>query len=179
VLTMKACRNCSFSGHYYTGCQRQGVRLQYAHELPGRLSPRSNARWWQERIAEMRQKQGDRCAICQRKVKLVVDHNHGCCSNKRGCVRCVRGLLCNQCNSGIGMLGDSATRVAAAARYLEERPLPDLQTYRAESRRRADAGDNYDPTRPAWRYPQTVVSENDKAEALGRLTKSPGGLQPT
>ena len=53
------------------------------------------------------------CAICQTaptKKKLVVDHCHA--TGK------VRGLLCDACNTGIGYLGDSSTRVEGALWYL-------------------------------------------------------------
>lgn len=54
-----------------------------------------------ERWQAMYDKQGGRCAICQRKAKLNVDHNHGCpngCTGARSCGMCVRGLLCYDCN---------------------------------------------------------------------------------
>lgn len=56
-----------------------------------------------------------RCAICgqlpARGSRLVPDHDHDTGQ--------VRGLLCSQCNSGIGLLGDSPARLRAAAEYLE------------------------------------------------------------
>lgn len=54
------------------------------------------------------------CAICNEPNSfarpLHVDHCH---VSKR-----IRGLLCGECNTGIGKLGDSAEGVAAALRYL-------------------------------------------------------------
>lgn len=62
------------------------------------------------------EKQGGKCAICAstkpggRFNTFIVDHDHD--------TNVVRGLLCNECNMGIGKLGDNPVRVAAAARYL-------------------------------------------------------------
>lgn len=70
-------------------------------------------------------KQGGRCALCPRTVPggrwnaWHVDHDHHHCPGRRGCGECVRGLLCNWCNVGIGMLGDDAHRIRAAASYVE------------------------------------------------------------
>jgi Recombination endonuclease VII len=54
------------------------------------------------------------CAICKRPPQyraLCVDH---CRVTKR-----VRGLLCNNCNTGLGLFGDDPVRLRAAAAYLE------------------------------------------------------------
>lgn len=56
------------------------------------------------------------CAICKRKPsvrRLDVDHNH-----KTGKVR---GLLCNQCNSSLGMMGESVERLQVAIAYLQNK----------------------------------------------------------
>jgi len=52
------------------------------------------------------------CGVCSKasKISLCVDHDH-----KTGVVR---GLLCRQCNSAIGQLGDNIEGVASALRYL-------------------------------------------------------------
>lgn len=57
--------------------------------------------------------QGGRCAICSRVYgsALVVDHCHE--------TGAVRGMLCHQCNRGLGQLRDSLELVRAAADYLE------------------------------------------------------------
>lgn len=59
--------------------------------------------------------QKGRCAICCKENRaghrLCVDHSHSSGA--------VRGLLCHDCNRGIGLLGDSSARLRAAAKYLE------------------------------------------------------------
>ena len=69
------------------------------------------------------EKQHGRCAICDRDEEtlraartrkyqwLYVDHDH--LTGK------IRGLLCNDCNAGLGLLADSLQRAKAVVRYLE------------------------------------------------------------
>jgi hypothetical protein len=68
--------------------------------------------------------QGRRCAICGvTQAKWVIDHDHACCEGERRkqvktCGRCVRGILCDPCNTGLGRFGDSAAVLLRAAAYL-------------------------------------------------------------
>ena len=51
-----------------------------------------------------------RCGICDKEKPLVIDHNHE--TGK------IRGLLCSECNTGIGLLQDSIEVIRAAEGYL-------------------------------------------------------------
>jgi hypothetical protein len=57
-----------------------------------------------------------KCKICNSKFtkqnKLCVDHNH-----KTGIVR---GILCNSCNSGLGMFNENVTDMLTAIEYLKQ-----------------------------------------------------------
>lgn len=53
-----------------------------------------------------------------RSALLVVDHDHACCPGERSCGVCVRGFLCGNCNSAIGLLGDSVDVALRASAYL-------------------------------------------------------------
>ena len=55
--------------------------------------------------------QNAKCAICLKVRRLVVDHNH--VTGK------VRSLLCRQCNTGIGLLGESHEKLTNAMNYLK------------------------------------------------------------
>lgn len=57
------------------------------------------------------QKQNGLCAICNRELSLQIDHRH--LSQE------FRGLLCRDCNLGLGNFGDSIDRLRAAVIYLQ------------------------------------------------------------
>lgn len=65
---------------------------------------------------ELLQQQGGVCAICGSECptgnRLAVDHCHE--------TGAVRGLLCLDCNSGLGRFKDSLERLASARQYLED-----------------------------------------------------------
>lgn len=89
----------------YKRCQRHGVSFQ--------------------KYLEMLEAQGGVCAICKghqknKKRAFCIDHDHACCIGKRGCGKCVRGLLCDSCNWMLGSAYDSIERLQAAIDYLKK-----------------------------------------------------------
>ncbi len=65
--------------------------------------------------------QNELCAICKNKpVKsLHIDHDHTCCVGAYSCGKCVRGLLCGDCNKAIGLLGENIDTFYAAVEYIK------------------------------------------------------------
>ena len=63
------------------------------------------------------------CAICGGVNKsgkaLSVDHDHSCCAVGKGCGKCIRQLLCDACNRGLGHFKDNPAFLRAAAEYVE------------------------------------------------------------
>ena len=81
----------------------------------------------EEAFAALIVAQGGQCAICGTTEPggsgaWHVDHDHACCPGRVTCGgKCIRGLLCNRCNVGVGMFLDNAETLRAAADYLEKR----------------------------------------------------------
>jgi len=74
-----------------------------------------------DRYYSLLEEQDHKCKICgdegftmkdEHKLKLVVDHDH-----KTGAVR---GLLCHNCNRGLGLFQDNKENLQAAIAYLKE-----------------------------------------------------------
>ena len=76
-----------------------------------------------KRLRRKHPRETDKCAICNRKTKLLLDHCH--------VSGVFRGFLCTPCNTGIALLGDNKEGVERALRYLSQRSAvnsgPDLQ----------------------------------------------------
>lgn len=64
------------------------------------------------------------CPLCQRPPSgsgtslWAIDHDHGCCSGTATCGKCVRGLICHNCNKTLGLVGDSVETLLAMVEYL-------------------------------------------------------------
>ena len=71
----------------------------------------------ERKYRQMWREQGGRCCICSTQFEDeshgVVDHNH---STKH-----VRGLLCEECNLGLGNFKDNPYYMRRAANYVEQR----------------------------------------------------------
>lgn len=61
---------------------------------------------------QMVDNQNSKCLICKNEYPLYVDHNHT--THK------VRGLLCSDCNSGIGLLKEDENILLSAIKYIKE-----------------------------------------------------------
>jgi hypothetical protein len=70
--------------------------------------------------------QGIACKICRkpfdpekiRGKRGSIDHDHACCPGPYSCGKCVRGILCTNCNNILGQAHDDPKILRAAATYL-------------------------------------------------------------
>lgn len=109
-------------GHMYTckDCRRAKHKTKYDNDPDYRASYRNSKLKHKygidiDEYEALMQLQAGGCAICgglhSKGLNLVVDHDHQTGE--------VRGLLCDKCNSGIGLFGDDITKLRLAIRYLE------------------------------------------------------------
>lgn len=63
-----------------------------------------------------------RCHICNRETQdsrnFAIDHDHRCCPSGGSCGGCIRGLLCTNCNLGLGNFKDNPDFLNRALGYL-------------------------------------------------------------
>jgi Recombination endonuclease VII len=97
---------------------------KYKYEKRRKASnPDSVKSWWLHKkfnmtlvqYKELEKSQGGVCAICSKSQNnkcLAVDHDHQ--TGK------IRALLCDKCNRGIGLLGDSSTIISRALEYVKK-----------------------------------------------------------
>jgi hypothetical protein len=108
-----------------TGYSSYSVEYGWISRLKHRF--RVTPEWFQARL----KKQGGKCALCSNRLgyggrRLHIDHDHACCPTSknryRTCGKCVRGLLCDGCNTLLGKVektGDFGWMERAIA-YLKE-----------------------------------------------------------
>lgn len=115
----KSCKHCHrlvAKDNYYSGIQRHRRRYLENRDTIREKVIFKKYRLTSEQYLEMLHEQGGVCAICCRppspKRKLAVDHCHSS--------GVVRGLLCSNCNSMIGLASDSPSVLSAAIDYLQK-----------------------------------------------------------
>lgn len=150
-----ACRTCTknnpeYLKNYYQDRKASGKNKEYRDANIDRI--RENSRQWHKNNPEkskelrirnqyarygltveqynaMMEFQGGLCAICEipSDRSLQIDHDHACCSeNSRSCGKCVRGLLCGNCNSMLGHINDNQKVLENGITYLRSRGLSQL-----------------------------------------------------
>ena len=78
---------------------------------------------------EMLENQNKVCYICKQspvgmKKRLSVDHNHNCHPSGEACNKCIRKLLCHNCNTALGNIKDDINILEKMIDYLKEHKLP-------------------------------------------------------
>ena len=94
-------------------CNRKNTSKYCSRNCLKEASRCSNYDLSRPEFIELKQASNDICEICNERPATCIDHCHD--TGK------VRGLVCNKCNSGLGLLGDNLDSLMAAVNYLKKR----------------------------------------------------------
>lgn len=121
------CEKCGFVKVYAQNRDRPTCSIRVREANKNRYRPekmRDQRLRWKYGISNddyllMLKIQDGRCLICERSgLKLVVDHDHSTGE--------VRGLLCSNCNTALGLFADSTWRMAKGIDYLTARKATEI-----------------------------------------------------
>ena len=101
-------------------------KLTYCKECSSSIGHKHNIKRFGitvDQYLEIEKSQNGVCAICkkpeQNKKRLSIDHDHRCCNGAFSCGKCIRGLLCSNCNTFLGNAKDSIDTLQNAITYLK------------------------------------------------------------
>jgi hypothetical protein len=121
------CRECNkyltkdnFTIRKYTNARCDECQIIYQHK---RTVKKHGITY--EQYLDMYAEQDGKCKIClsvekSYKSRLSIDHDHSCCPGSGSCGKCIRGLLCSNCNTFLGNAKDSIEILQAAIKYLQK-----------------------------------------------------------
>lgn len=103
------------------------IKTTYCKECSKTLGHITNLKRFnlsKEQYVDLEKSQNNVCAICknpeQKKRRLSVDHDHSCCNGPFSCGKCIRGLLCSNCNTFLGNAKDNIEILKSAIEYLQK-----------------------------------------------------------
>lgn len=120
-IKLCACGNPRAYGSKCRECKKAESRTPQARDK--HLRNRYNITL--DQYNQMLSDQNGQCALCGTnepggRGTWHIDHNHSCCPKAgRSCGRCIRGLLCQNCNTGLGHFRDNAQALARASLYVQ------------------------------------------------------------
>ena len=71
-------------------------------------------------VERMVSEQGGACAVCPARLAdgYCIDHDHACCPGAKTCGKCLRGLLCQECNKLLGKIESDPNRLDRMLAYI-------------------------------------------------------------
>lgn len=117
-------------GKLYYEQHRDEVLRRQRERRQQRGPDRKKMQWthgknWQAASAVFWEAQEGCCYLCGDPLKsdtpqaVVIDHDHGCCPQRRSCDICRRGLACGRCNKLLGLANEDPARLRRIADALE------------------------------------------------------------
>jgi hypothetical protein len=114
--TCKQCHTSYMTEYYNSNPDKKAAKIK--------LNTGKDTNWKRHKLTEktfqeMVDKYDGKCYACNINKATNIDHDHSCCSGSRSCGKCVRGVLCNQCNTALGLVKDSKETLNNLINYLK------------------------------------------------------------
>ena len=137
----KICQKCGVEksldlfalGKKYAGGRRgtckdchANTQKNYYYNNPEKMKEKEKSRenWKKHKLTKdifdnLMSKFNGKCHACKKNDAKNIDHDHSCCSGPYSCGKCVRGILCHNCNSSLGLLKDSRHNIIGLLQYID------------------------------------------------------------
>lgn len=117
----KECHNAWYKEYYAKNNRKIKKNVKKYKDRVGKIALRA-AKYGltQEELEALIEKFNGKCWICKKENWYAVDHDHNCCE-VGSCGKCVRGVLCHQCNIVLGHAKDDPDLLQNASNYIRER----------------------------------------------------------
>jgi hypothetical protein len=123
------CRRCEeyLDVNRFPKLRKNGKYITYTYciecdSLVGHLSNLKKYGLTRDDYVNLEKLQNGVCKTCgepeKYKKRLSVDHDHLCCPGEGSCGKCIRGLLCSNCNTVLGQVKDDVKILQTMIEYL-------------------------------------------------------------
>lgn len=106
------CKSCSCEYYAKRRIEKYDLVRSYEKRFHRARRLKYDYNTTEEYIEKLLKDQDNKCAICKLETKLVIDHCH---ANGN-----VRGMLCTNCNTGLGHFKDNINFLKEAINYLND-----------------------------------------------------------
>ena len=111
----KPCDKCRLAANLYRK-QKRNRDIEILGYDPRRFKRHNITKEEYDRLLS---KHNGLCWICIKNKAVHIDHDHLCCNDDSfSCGKCIRGVLCSNCNTAIGLLNDDSKLLKSAIKYL-------------------------------------------------------------
>lgn len=109
-----ACNECKLASNAYRRNKRKVDNAVLGYD-PRRFRRHNITKEYYDTLLN---KYNNKCWICKSSDAVHIDHDHSCCPGGYSCGKCIRGLLCSNCNTAIGLFKDNKLLLLEAIKYL-------------------------------------------------------------
>jgi hypothetical protein len=112
----KKCYTAYMTSYYNSNPDKKAAKVA--------MNSGKDTNWKRHKITEeqyiiMLNKYDGKCYSCKDREATCIDHDHSCCNvSRRSCGNCIRGLLCHNCNTALGLMKDNKESILLLVEYI-------------------------------------------------------------